>query len=67
MEYRIKKGDIFLCLDDYIMDNESILYTKGKTYQSDSDGCITDDEFDILHGMLEQDNFFEYFKLITKP
>ena len=64
MEYKIKKGDRFICLEDYQMDDDRIAYTKGKIYQSDSDGCITDDENDTLHGMLGQYDFFDYFKLV---
>lgn len=51
MEYKIKKGDKFLCLEDYEMDDERISYTKGKIYQSDLDGRITDNEFDVMHEM----------------
>lgn len=63
MEYKIKKGDKFLCLEDYIMDDGRISYTKGKIYQSDFDGSITDNKFDVTHKMEGQNDFFEYFKL----
>jgi hypothetical protein len=65
MEYKIKKGDKFLCLEDYEMDDERISYTKGKMYQSDLDGRITDNEFDVMHEMEGQNDFFEYFELIV--
>lgn len=65
MEYKIKKGDKFLCLEDYEMDDERISYTKGKIYQSDLDGRITDNEFDVMHEMEGQNDFFEYFELIV--
>ena len=65
MEYKIKKGDKFLCLEDYEMDDKLISYTKGKIYQSDLDGRITDNEFDVMHEMEGQNDFFEYFELIT--
>ena len=64
MEYKIKKGDRFLCLEDYIMDDDRIAYTKGKVYKSELDNRITDDDFDIQHEMQGQDDFFEYFKLL---
>jgi len=64
MEYKIKKGDRFICLEDYEMDDERISYTKGKIYQSNLDGRITDNEFDVMHEMEGQNDFFEYFELI---
>ena len=65
MEYKIKKGDSFLCLENYIMDDDTIAYTKGKVYKSDFDNRITDDDFDVMHIMNVQDDFFEYFKLVV--
>lgn len=65
MEYKIKKGDKFLCLEDYEMDDERISYTKGKIYQSDLDGRITDNEFDVMHEMEGKNDFFEYFELVV--
>ena len=65
MEYKIKKGDRFLCLEDYEMDDERISYTKGKIYISEINGRITDNEFDTLHEMEGQNDFFEYFELIV--
>lgn len=64
MSYEIKKGDKFLCLEDYIMDDDRIAYTKGKIYLSEINNRITDDEFDTLHEMDGQDDFFEYFKFL---
>ena len=65
MEYNIKKGDRFICLEDYIMDDYRIAYTKGKVYKSELDNRITDNDFDIMHEMQGQDDFFEYFKLLS--
>ncbi len=65
MEYNIKKGDRFICLEDYIMDDDRIAYTKGKVYKSELDNRITDDDFDIQHEMQGQIDFFEYFKLLS--
>ena len=64
-KYKIKKGDMFLCLEDYIMDDDRVAYTKGKTYLSELDNKITDDEFDVMHEMDGQDDFFDYFKLVV--
>ena len=64
MEYKIKKGDKFLCLEDYIMDDDRVAYTQGKVYKSELDNRITDNDFDIMHEMQGQDDFFEYFKLL---
>jgi hypothetical protein len=64
MKYKIEKGDRFLCLGNYVMDDDRIAYTKGKVYKSELDNSITDDDFDDTHRMDGQDDFFEYFKLI---
>ena len=64
MKYKIKKGDRFICLENYIMDDERTAYTKDKMYFSELDGRITDDEFDVMHEMEGQNDFFEYFKLV---
>ena len=64
MEYKIKKGDKFLCLEDYIMDDDRVAYTQGKVYKSELDNRITDNDFDIMHEMQGQDDFFEYFKFL---
>lgn len=65
MNYKIKKGDSFLCLEDYVMDDERIAYSKGKIYKSDLDDRITDNEFDVHHEMECQNDFFEYFELVV--
>lgn len=65
MEYKIKKGDRFLCLENYVMDDDRVVYTKGLVYLSELDNRITDDEFDVMHEMNGQEDFFEYFKLVV--
>ena len=65
MDYKIKKGDRFLCLEDYEMDDERIAYSKGKIYLSELAGRITDNEFDAMHEMEGQNDFFEYFELVV--
>ena len=65
MEYKIIKGDKFLCLENYTMYDDTIAYTKGKVYECEIDNCITDDQKDKTHQMDGQDDFFDYFKLIN--
>jgi hypothetical protein len=65
MQYKIEKGDRFLCLEDYEMEDGRVLYTKGNIYRSDADHRITDNENDIDHRMYGLDDFFEYFKYIN--
>ena len=65
MEYKIKKGDRFLCLENYVMDDDGVAYTKRLVYLSELDNRITDDDFDVMHEMNGQDDFFEYFQLVV--
>ena len=65
MEYKIKKGDRFLCLENNIMDDDRVAYTKGLIYTSELDNRITDDDFDVFHEMNGQDDFFEYFSFVS--
>ena len=64
MNYKIKKGDKFLCLEDYLMDSGRVAYSKGKEYLSELDGRITDNENDTGHKMTVQDDFFDYFRVL---
>ena len=65
MEYKIKKGDRFLCLENYFMyDTEFLAYTKDKIYFSEVDNCITDNKLDTEHEMNGQDDFFDYFSFM---
>ena len=66
MKYKIEKGDRFLCIKDYIMDDDSIAYTKGKTYLSNMDNYIIDNEKITPHKMSDEADFFEHFKPIKK-
>lgn len=65
IEYKIKKGDKFVCLKDYVMDNGDIAYSKGNDYISEYNDAITDNNNDKLHIMINQDDFFEYFELVA--
>lgn len=45
----IKKGDKFRCIKTLIYAGSDLWYQKGRIYQSDIDGCITDEDGDIDH------------------
>jgi len=64
MKYKIEKDDKFLCIKNFVMEDGCVDYTKGKVYQSDKDGCITDNEESKLHFMNDVEDFFEHFKPI---
>jgi dUTP pyrophosphatase len=66
MYYKIKKGDKFLCLQDYIMDEGHVAYQKGKIYISQKDNCITDEQRDEDHSMIGELDFFYYFEELTE-
>ena len=57
----IKKGDKFKCIKDVIMDDDpkSIAYTSGRTYISEEDNCITDNDGSPNHSW--SDCADEYF------
>ena len=61
----IKKGDRFLCIKDFIMDNGLIAYSVGLKYSSDFDKCITDNKSNTSHYMgfssIEIEATNEYF------
>ena len=61
-KYKIRKGDKFLCLKDYVMNDGSVAYRSGKTYISEEDDHIKDEDGTTPHDMSDQNDFFEYFK-----
>ena len=61
-KYTIRKGDKFLCLKDYVMNDDSIAYIKGRTYLADQDDCIQDEIDETDHVMANQEDFFVHFK-----
>ena len=63
MEYKINKGDCFLCIKDFIMDDGGRAYTKGVYYKSNVTNCITDNQYDPYHNMLHQKDFSKHFKI----
>lgn len=61
----IKKGDKFKCFKDVIMRgvSKNKAYTSGKTYISEKDGCITDDDGAIYHNWNEIDAKLYFIKV----
>ena len=60
----IKKGDKFRCIKTLIYANSYLWYQKGKIYTSDLDGCITDEDGDIVHewsSRRDEEEIEEYF------
>ena len=61
----IKKGDKFRCIKTLIYTGSGdIWYHKGRVYQSDMDGCITDEDGDIDHewtGRRAEEEIKKYF------
>lgn len=62
----IDKGDIFLCKDHVVMHNGEVAYIKGKTYVSERDGCITDEQNDDNHCWTGELDWRIFFKKIYK-
>lgn len=62
--FGIKKGDTFMCIQDVIMEDGSLVYKKGNTYISEIDGCITDEEKDANHRWTDVNYTRLYFKLL---
>lgn len=59
--FDIKCGDLFICLEDVCMeDSEDVLYHENKIYQSDKDGCITDEKHNINHIWKTKTQFIPY-------
>lgn len=63
----IKKGDTFKCIKDVIMDGdpEDIAYTSGRTYISECDGDITDNQGNTYHGW-DKNEAETYFVKVPK-
>ena len=56
-----KIGDKFLCINDCFMNGSGIkVYTKGKIYKSEKEGCITDDQG-------TKDHYWDFYREYTEP
>lgn len=64
MKPNIKKGDKYLCIKDYVMDDDSIAYIEGKTYIADKDNNLPSEELKI-HEMNDEEYFDEYFTQVS--
>lgn len=63
----IKKGQKFLCKETVVMNlTEEVAYIKGKTYTSEKDGCLTDEEGDSGHIWYWDTDFDRHFELIEE-
>lgn len=65
---KIRKGDVFECIEHVVMDDGEVLYRKGKAYASEIDGCITDEQHDENHEWNiqedDEENWWHYFRRI---
>ncbi len=65
---KIRKGDVFECIEHVVMDDGKVAYRKNKAYASEKDGCITDEEYDENHEWYiqeeDEENWWHYFKRI---
>lgn len=65
---KIRKGDVFECIQHVVMDDGSVAYVKGIKYASEKDGCITNDKYDVNHEWRiqedDEENWWHYFKRI---
>lgn len=57
----IRKDDRFLCKKDYVMENNTIAYVKGKVYLSEKADFLTDEDGSVLHRMNNETDFYEHF------
>ena len=64
----INKGDKFICIKSVEMDNGDTAYITGHIYNSEHDGCITDESGSIDHvwepSRCTEDNYLDYFRII---
>lgn len=67
---KIRKGDMFECIEHVVMYDGEVAYRRGKAYASEIDGCITDEKHSKNHewNIQEDDkeNWWHYFKRIWK-
>ena len=64
----IEKGDIFRCTNHVVMSNGEVAYIKGRTYTSEKDGCITDEQKNCDHVWIwdGEDDWRMFFQRIYK-
>lgn len=62
--FPLKKGDKFLCKEDFVMDDGRVEYTKDKIYISEIDDCVTNNSGNVHHAHTELGNLQEYLTKI---
>lgn len=61
----IKKGERFMCIRDVKMsDTQQVYYNEGKIYESEIDGCITNEKSDQYHQWDSYPIINEHFVLV---
>lgn len=62
MRQKIKKGDAFLCVKDFVMQDGTIAFKKGVIYFSEQNKCLTNTWGQKEHYMDTCDIFTDHFK-----
>jgi uncharacterized protein YggU (UPF0235/DUF167 family) len=60
-KFKIKSGTYHKCIKDVYMVDGFLAYKNGKTYKSENDKCITDEQGDNSHFWLEDGDYNEHF------
>lgn len=55
VDKNIHKGDKFHCVENVVTDEGDIIFNKGHYYISERDGCITDDDGDMVLWLCDRD------------
>lgn len=63
MRQVINKGDKFLCIKDFIMNDGRVAFEKGVIYTSERNTCLTNSWGEKNHHMNECDQFSDHFKI----
>lgn len=58
--YPIIKGDKFICTKNFVMDNGDVVYTKGKSYVSEVNSCITNNSGNRNHMHSEDGDLYKF-------
>lgn len=61
----IKKGQKYLCIKDYLMDDGTLAYKSGEIYEASGKNTLPS-IFDSTHWMDRSDDFYDHFERIKK-
>ena len=61
---KLEKGEKYECIEDYVMDDGSIAYKKGKVYEMVSGFNLKDEQGNEHHGMGDERDFYFFFKKV---